>query len=136
LTTSDGRSFEYADAAFSSRINEFKEASMAIAQVGQDDWQSMVLDSKAPVLVDFYATWCGPCKMISPMLDELSHTYAGKVRFCKVDIDQAPDVASKYAVSGVPTLVVFKAGEEMDRKVGAVPKPALESWLGSQIEHE
>jgi thioredoxin 1 len=102
--------------------------------VGQDDWQQMVLDSKAPVLVDFYATWCGPCKMISPMLDELAQTYAGKVRFCKVDIDQAPDVASKYAVSGVPTLVVFKGGEEIDRKVGAVPRPALESWLGNQLQ--
>lgn len=109
---------------------------MAIAQVGQNDWQTMVLDSKAPVVVDFYATWCGPCKMISPILEELSQTYAGKVRFVKVDIDQAPDVASQYAVSGVPTLVVFKAGDEADRKVGALPKPALETWVGSHIPSE
>jgi len=101
---------------------------VAIAQVDTDDFGTAVLESDVPVVVDFYATWCGPCRLITPILEELSGRM-DSVRFVKVDIDESPDVAQKYAVTGVPTLVVFKGGEEADRKVGALPKPALESWV-------
>ncbi len=100
-----------------------------IAKVGEGDFKSAVLESEHPVVVDFFATWCGPCRMIAPILDELSGTYAGRVKFVKVDIDEAPGIAQEYAVTGVPTLVLFKGGEAADRKVGAAPKPTLESWV-------
>ena len=90
-----------------------------------------VLLSDKPVIVDFWAEWCGPCRMIAPILEELSGSYSGKVKFVKVDIDQASELATQYAVSGVPTLVMFKGGAEADRKVGALPKPALESWVAN-----
>ena len=100
-----------------------------VAQIGDGDFKAQVLESESPVLVDFYATWCGPCRMITPILDELSGTYDGQVKFVKVDIDQAPATAQEYAVVSVPTLVMFKGGQEADRKVGASPKPTLESWV-------
>jgi len=80
---------------------------VAIAQVDTDDFGTAVLESDVPVVVDFYATWCGPCRLITPILEELSGRM-DSVRFVKVDIDESPDVAQKYAVTGVPTLVVFK----------------------------
>lgn len=100
-----------------------------VAKVSDSDFQAEVLESETPVVVDFFATWCGPCRVIAPILDELSSTYAGKVKFVKVDIDEAPGVAEKYAITGVPTLLVVKGGQEADRKVGAHPKPTLESWV-------
>ena len=103
----------------------------SINQVGTGEFQATVIESSTPVVVDFYATWCGPCRMIAPILEELSGTYSGKVKFVKVDIDQASELATQYAVSGVPTLVMFKGGAEADRKVGALPKPALESWVAN-----
>ena len=101
----------------------------SVQKVGSDDFQAAVLDSAVPVVVDFFATWCGPCRMIAPIVEELSTTYAGKVKFVKLDIDEAPEIAEQFAVSGVPTLIVFKGGKEADRKVGAAPKPALEGWV-------
>lgn len=104
---------------------------MGVEHVGQDAFQTAVLQSKEPVVVDFFATWCGPCRLIEPIVKQLAESYAGKVKFVKVDIDESPDVADQFAVSGVPTLVLFKDGQEADRLQGAAPKPMIESWLGA-----
>jgi thioredoxin 1 len=100
-----------------------------VAQVGTNEFDAAVLQSSKPVVVDFYAQWCGPCRMIAPVLDDLSEVHKDKLTIVKVDIDDAPEVAEKYAVDKVPTIVIFKAGQESDRKLGALPKPALESWI-------
>jgi thioredoxin 1 len=102
---------------------------MGVQQIAGSEFQSTVEQSDTPVVIDFFATWCGPCRLIAPALEELSGTYDGKVKFVKVDIDQAPEVAEKFAVTGVPTLVIVKGGQEADRKVGAFPKPTLASWI-------
>ena len=104
-----------------------------LQKVSSDEFKAVVEDSAEPVLIDFYATWCGPCRMIAPLLEELSTTYEGKVKFVKIDIDDAPDIAGRYAVSSVPTLLMVKGGQEADRKVGAVPKPALQSWIDGAV---
>lgn len=100
-----------------------------LPSVSSAEFEAMVLRADQPVVVDFFATWCGPCRMVTPILEELSGRLS-KISFVKVDIDESPDIAEKYAVAGVPTLVLFKNGDEVDRKVGAHPKPALEGWLG------
>jgi thioredoxin 1 len=107
------------------------ERTAVVQQVNEAEFQAQVLDSTVPVVVDFFAVWCGPCRLITPILDELSKTYDGKVKFVKVDIDEAPGIAERFAVANVPTLVAFKNGEEADRRVGAAPKPALEGWVKS-----
>ena len=99
-----------------------------IPTINSQEFEGAVINSDEPVVVDFFATWCGPCRMVTPILEELSDRFK-KVRFYKVDIDESPDVAERYAVAGVPTLVMVKQGEEVDRKIGAHPRPALEGWL-------
>lgn len=86
------------------------------------EFESEVIESELPVLVDFYASWCGPCKMIAPVVEELSNELQGKAKIVKVDIDESDDIASKYNVRSVPTLMFFKGGEVVDKIVGAVPK--------------
>ena len=91
-----------------------------------------VLNSKEPVLVDFWAEWCGPCRAISPLLEELSTELAGKVKIVKLDVDANPSTASKYHVRSIPTMILFKDGEVADMKVGAgTPKAGLSKWLSS-----
>lgn len=102
---------------------------MGVAKIAEANFHSEVEQSPQPVVVDFFATWCGPCRLIAPVLDELSVTYEGKIKFVKVDIDESPGVAEKYAITGVPTLLVIKDGQEADRKVGAHSKPSLEAWV-------
>jgi thioredoxin 1 len=105
----------------------------SVQQVSDGEFQAAVLDSKEPVVVDFFAAWCGPCKLIAPVLDQLSTTYAGKVKFVKVDIDDAPEVADKFAVNAVPTLLFIKGGQEADRMQGAAPKPMIDSWIQANV---
>ncbi len=93
--------------------------------VNESTFQKEVLESDIPVLVDFFATWCGPCKMLAPVIDELAASYAGKVKVCKVDIDQSMNLAAKYQVQAVPTLAFFKNGQLAEVSVGALPKAAL-----------
>jgi thioredoxin 1 len=106
---------------------------MGIDKIAEADFHAAVEQSEQPVVVDFFATWCGPCRVIAPILDELSTAFEGQVKFVKVDIDEAPGVAEKFAITGVPTLLVVKNGEEADRKVGAHPKPALEAWVANHV---
>lgn len=104
-----------------------------LQKVSSGEFKSVVEESVEPVLIDFYATWCGPCRLISPILEELSTAYVGKVKFVKIDIDDAPDIAGRFAVSSVPTLLMVKGGQEADRKVGALPKPMLQSWIDNAL---
>ena len=88
-----------------------------------------VLGADKPVLVDFWAEWCGPCKMIAPALEELSQTMGEKVTIAKLNIDENPDTPGKYGVRGIPTMLLFKNGEPVAQKVGALPKSQLAAWL-------
>ena len=93
------------------------------------NFDEVVVNSDTPVLVDFAATWCGPCKMIAPLVEQLADEYDGRATIAKVDIDESPGVASKYGIRGVPTLLVFKGGEVVGQQVGAVPKAKLAELL-------
>ena len=92
-----------------------------------------VLQSDFPVLVDFWATWCGPCRSISPILDELSKEYAGRVKVAKLNVDENPATPSQYGVRGIPTLILFKGGKIFDQIVGAVPKARLVAMVEKSL---
>jgi len=97
-----------------------------ISKVGQENFQSEVLDSSQPVLIDFTAVWCGPCKMLDPVVKQLANEWDGKVRIFKLDVDDNPDLAMNYQVMGVPTLMLFKNGQPVERVTGYQPKDRLE----------
>ena len=102
---------------------------MATKAVTDADFQSDVLGADGPVLVDFWAEWCGPCRMIGPALEELSSEMGDKVTIAKVNIDENPEAPAKYGVRGIPTMLLFKDGEVVAQKVGAAPKGAIQQWL-------
>ncbi|HBF31334.1 thioredoxin [Rhizobium sp.] len=104
---------------------------MATVKVDSNNFEAEVLQSVEPVVVDFWAEWCGPCKMIAPSLDEISVELAGKVKIAKLNIDENPELAAKFGVRSIPTLAMFKGGEVADIKVGASPKTALSNWISS-----
>ena len=104
-----------------------------IVHVTDSSFETDVLQSDIPALVDFWAEWCGPCKMIAPILDEISAEYAGKIKVCKVDVDNNPETAAKFNVRGIPTLLVFKNGAVEATKVGALSKSQLIEFVDSQI---
>ena len=91
------------------------------------------ISASIPVLVDFWAPWCGPCKWVSPVIDEVGRTRAGELKVVRLNTDDAPAIAERYGILGIPTLLLVEHGEEVDRRVGAVPKPQLEEWLEQQI---
>jgi thioredoxin 1 len=92
-----------------------------------------VLGASQPVLVDFWAEWCGPCRMVAPALEEISNELGEKVSIVKLNIDDNPDAPSKYGVRGIPTMILFKDGQPAATKVGAAPKSALQTWLEAQL---
>ena len=100
-------------------------------QFTDSNFQKEALESDIPVLVDFYADWCGPCKMIAPIVAELADEYAGKIKIGKLNVDQEADTAEKYRVMSIPTLMIFKGGKPVDTVVGAVPKKVLQEKLDS-----
>lgn len=101
----------------------------AAEQVTDASFKQDVLESEIPVLVDFWAPWCGPCRMVAPVVDEISQQYEGKVKVVKLNTDENPNVASQYGIRSIPTLMIFKGGQRVDMVVGAVPKTTLANTL-------
>ncbi len=101
-----------------------------ITEITQQNFEAEVLGASVPVLVDFWASWCGPCRMLSPVVDELAEKYDGKVKFGKVNVDEQPRLAMNYSVESIPTLLLFKDGRPVDKSVGVVPKSSIEQMLG------
>ncbi|HCF30728.1 MAG TPA: thiol reductase thioredoxin [Cyanobacteria bacterium UBA11049] len=103
---------------------------MSVAtQVSDSTFKQEVLDSEVPVLVDFWAPWCGPCRMVAPVVDEIAQQYDGQVKVVKLNTDENPNVASQYGIRSIPTLMIFKGGQKVDMVVGAVPKTTLSNTL-------
>lgn len=97
-----------------------------------DDFKNEVENSKIPVVVDFYADWCGPCKMLGPIFEKISADYEGKVKFVKVNVDEVGEVAAKFNVMSIPTMIFFKEGKSVAQQMGALPEPMLKGWIDSQ----
>jgi thioredoxin 2 len=98
-------------------------------KVSTSDFDQVVAGSDVPVLVDFHADWCGPCKMMAPLLDDMARSRAGEVLVAKIDTDRNPEIAARFKIAGIPTLIVFQDGREVAREVGALPKPRLEALI-------
>ncbi len=104
-----------------------------IVQVSDSSFDQHVLQAEGPVLVDFWAEWCGPCKMIAPVLEELAAEYGEKLKVCKMDVDANPETAPKYGIRGIPTLILFNNGDVASTKVGALSKSQLSAFIDSAI---
>jgi len=106
---------------------------MALLHLNDTNFKKEVLESTLPVLVDFWASWCGPCKMIAPLLQELAQEYESKLKVGKVNVEESPKIATQYAVMSVPTLILFKNGKVMEQIVGALTKPQLERKIKENL---
>ena len=101
----------------------------SVVHVTESNFEEEVVNSDVPVLVDFWAEWCGPCKMIAPILDEIAKEYGEKLKICKIDVDSNPEIAPKFGIRGIPTLIMFKDGNAESTKVGAVSKSQLVEFV-------
>jgi thioredoxin 1 len=106
---------------------------MTTKHINDDEFESAILAGGQPILVDFWAEWCGPCKQIGPILDEIANEMSGKLTIAKVNIDNNPESPQKYGVRGIPTMILFKDGKPVATKVGAMPKTQLVEWLNSLV---
>ncbi|MBX4917442.1 MULTISPECIES: thioredoxin [Rhizobium] len=104
---------------------------MLVTEVDKENFQSEVLESEKPVVVDFWADWCGPCKMIAQVLEEIIVELDGKVKFAKLNVDENPELAAQFGVESIPTLAIFRHGELADKLAGARPKTALLNWISN-----
>ncbi len=104
-----------------------------ITHVTDASFEADVLKSGEPVLVDYWAEWCGPCKQIAPVLEEMATTYAGKIKIAKMDVDANQEIPAKFGIRGIPTLILFKDGQEVAKKVGAMSKSQLTAFLDSHV---
>ena len=104
-----------------------------VIHIGSEEAFDKLMGGDAPVLVDFWATWCGPCRMIAPIVEEIANEYAGKVVVAKVDVDEMGELAQRYRIMNIPTLMLFKQGQLVDKAIGARPKAALEQMLNKAL---
>ena len=107
-----------------------------IADASDDDFAEVAEKARVPVLVDLWAVWCGPCRMVSPVLEQLATEYAGRLKLVKVDVDRSPRLSERFVVQAVPTLLLLRDGQVVHRQAGAAPAPALRSWLDSVLAAE
>jgi thioredoxin 1 len=106
---------------------------MSVGKVSDASFETEVLKASEPVVVDFWAEWCGPCRMIAPALEEIAGSMNGKVKVVKLNVDENPATATKYGIMSIPTLMIFKNGELASRQVGAAPKQKLEQWITAAV---
>ena len=106
---------------------------MAVGKVSDATFESEVLKATEPVVVDFWAEWCGPCRMIAPALEEIAGTLNGKVKIVKLNVDENPQTAARYGIQSIPTLMIFKSGQMASRQIGAVPRQKLEQWITTAV---
>ena len=104
--------------------------------ITNEQWEQEVVNSDKPIFVDFWATWCGPCRMVSPIVEELAKEYEGKVNFVKVDVNQNKELASKYTIFSIPTLAIFRNGEVVAQKAGASSKESIRNYIEKHIGME
>ncbi|MDI6604145.1 MAG: thioredoxin [Thermoanaerobacteraceae bacterium] len=106
---------------------------MSITEITNQNFEKEVLNSNIPVVVDFWAEWCGPCRMVSPIIDELAHDYEGKVKVGKINVDKKNELAMKFKVMSIPTIIIFKDGKIVEKIVGAKPKAEFENFINRNL---
>src|SRR5262249_11763609 len=122
----------YVPASARNRFRNNKRLTM-VAPVSDKSFQADVLQSKEPVLVDFWAEWCGPCRAVSPVLEEVAGELKGKLKVVKLNVDENPETTAKYGIQSIPTLMIFKNGELASRQIGAAPKAKIVQWITAAV---